>query len=85
MGYENIDFDPSEMCGGAVGKSLVAQNELECRQRHEHGEMFRELARLREEQVKNLEADLKTQMERSVRDVLHRMDSGEPQIGHFPM
>ena len=61
---------------GAIGKSLVAQNELECKQRHEHGEMFRELARLRDEQVRSLELDLKRQMERAVSEVLYKMDTG---------
>ena len=38
--------------------------------------MFRELARLRDEQVKSLELDLKRQMERAVNDVLSKMDTG---------
>ncbi len=71
--YENISKENFEE---SVGKSLVAQNELECKQRHEHGEMFRELARLRDEQVKSLEADLKGQMEMSVGDVLRQLDEG---------
>ena len=75
-GYENVHFGFSDNFGGAIGQSLVAQNELECRQRHEHGEMFRELARLREEQVKSLEIDLKRQMERMVNDLLYKLDSG---------
>lgn len=57
-------------------KSLVAQNELECKQRVEHGEMFRELARKREEQIQELEGDLKRQMEKAVNDLLYQMDTG---------
>ena len=57
-------------------KRFIKQNELELRQRHEHGEMFRDFERSREEEMRNLEDDLRRQMDKAVKEVIRNMDQG---------
>ena len=60
-----------------LSQSFMAQNELELRQRHEHSEMLQELTRMREQQIRLVESDIKERMERAVQDLLKQMEKGE--------
>ena len=62
---------------------FVKQNELELRQRHEHSKMFRDFEISREEEIRALEDDLRTQMDKAVKEAIYKMDQGINFISFF--
>lgn len=91
--YENIPFMMATMPPMAASynqtiankdflssQSFIAQNELELRQRQEHSEMLTELTRMREQQIRLVEADIKDRMERAVQDLLNQIEKGKTEF-----
>ena len=56
---------------------FIAQNQLELRQRHEHGQMFRNFDKHRDEEIAGLEGEINKQLGKAVNKLFHHIDSGQ--------
>ena len=65
--------------------AFLAQKDLENKQRQESGELFRNFERLQEQEITELEDEIKRQMERAVDQLFMQMDSGRTENFYIPL